>query len=103
VRAAYKVIVEAQGADDLGARGDERSDAHARILRRPPPRGQTCAARLEHCRTAESTFGDASLVRAQCPGCGIKITCAFDGAVVRMCEYCRAVVARETLGVIRSG
>jgi hypothetical protein len=28
-----------------------------------------------------------SLVRARCPGCGAEITCAFDGAVVRLCEY----------------
>lgn len=37
------------------------------------------------------------------PGCGAQVTSAFDWAIMRMCEYCRAVVAREKLGVIRSG
>ncbi|MGH8610213.1 MAG: hypothetical protein ACREX9_23240 [Gammaproteobacteria bacterium] len=37
MRATYEIVAEAEGADDLRARGDERSDAHARILRHPRP------------------------------------------------------------------
>jgi hypothetical protein len=44
-----------------------------------------------------------SLVRAPCPGREAQVTSAFDWAIMRMCEYCRAVVAREKLSVIRSG
>jgi len=33
---------------------------------------------------------DMSLARAQCPGCGAQATCAFDWAIMRMCEHCRA-------------
>ncbi len=46
---------------------------------------------------------DVSLLRAQYLADEAQVTCAFDRAVVRTCEYCRAVVANEKLGVIRSG
>jgi hypothetical protein len=59
---------------------------------------------VKHVRRAARTVGpqkstfrrDVSLMCAQ-------VTSAFDWAIMRMYEYCRAVVAREKLGVIRSG
>jgi hypothetical protein len=61
-------------------------------LAAPSPRDQTCVPRPARCLTAESTFGrDVSLVRAPCPGRRAKTRAP---SIVRMCDYCRAVVAR---------
>jgi hypothetical protein len=87
-------------AHDLGARGDERSDAHGASCGPLPP-----GSNMRHAARALSDRGisDVSLVRAQCPGRGAQVMSAIDGAIVLMCECCRAAVACEKLGVIRSG
>ncbi len=44
-----------------------------------------------------------SPVQANCPGCGAQVVFAFDGAIVRVCQYCHSLIARADVGLQEIG